>query len=239
MNDRPDPATKSRAFKGLPQIRRFHSSELRPTRSPIVNIAIMIAFFAGILFVAYRLMFDGHTTVKSDVVDLSQSMEQIQELSTVKSHLRFAVVVREESGNVIVRRLADQSESIGMNDIGSALFQDPTMIVQLHGVVTYGMKLGNLARSIRQDDTTVTIKLPPAEVLDVKLAAADTKIVAQMKGLFRSSNQTLLQYADRRGEEFAREYADQDTALRSLAAERARDLLRLIVERSGKRAVFE
>jgi hypothetical protein len=238
MNDIPGPQPTTGRLGKFPQIRRFNSRHLRPTRSPLLNLAILIAIFAAIIFVVYKLGFDPRSWVKSEVVDLSKSVEQIQELSTVKSHLRFTVVVREEGGNVIVRNLADQSGIIGMDDIGSALFENPTMIVALHGIATYGVRLNGLSESMTQNDSTVTIALPAADVLDVKLVAADTKIVAQMKGLFRSSNQSLLNAATIRGEEFARDFARQDTTLLGLADERARSLLQLIVERSGKRAVF-
>jgi hypothetical protein len=223
---------------GSPHVRRFRSSQLRPARSPIINGAILILLFVGLLFLAYRFVFD-RGAVRADVIDLTHTVEQVQELSTVKSHLYFAVVVQEENGNIITRKLADQATSIGMEGLGDALFQNPTMIVQLHGVATYGLSLGGVAGKIRQNDSTVLVPLPPAGVLDVKLVAADTKIVAQMKGLFRGSNTMLLQEANRHGEEFARQYAAQDTALAALATQRARDLLRLFIERGGKRAVFE
>lgn len=191
-----------------------------------------------LLFLLWRFLFPGSST-RVEVIDFTKSTERIEELSTVKSHMRFGVVVREEGGNVIVRRLADQAESIGMDGIGNVLFQDPTMIVELHGVATYGIRLDDLASRIRQDDSTVWIALPQPNVLDVKLVAADTRVVAQMKGLFRSSNQTLLLEASRHGETFVREYAEGDTTLLSLASERARNVLRLLAEQGGKRAVFE
>lgn len=199
-------------------------------------IRLILIFAAGML--AWYVIFDHGSAVDSDVIDFSQSTERIQELSTVRSHIRFGVVVREESGNIVVRRLADQTESIGMDGLGSALFQDPTMIVELHGVATYGMRLDDLATRIRQDDSLVTITLPKPEVLDVKLVAADTRVVAQMKGLFRSSNQTLLLEASRRGEEFVRAFAEEDTSMQALAAGRAKDVLALLVEQGGKRAAF-
>lgn len=199
-------------------------------------IRLILIFAAGML--AWYVLFDHGSSVDSDVIDFSQATERIQELSTVRSHMRFGVVVREESGNIVVRRLADQTASIGMDGLGSALFQDPTMIVELHGVATYGVRLDDLATRIQQDDSLVTITLPKPQVLDVKLVAADTRVVAQMKGLFRSSNQTLLLEAARRGEEFVQAFAEQDTSMQALAAERAKDVMELLVEQGGKRAAF-
>lgn len=202
----------------------------------------MIVFVAAMLLVAvflvWQVFFPPDRTT-SRVIDFSQSVEKIQELATVKSHLRFAVVIGEESGNIIVRRFADQAEYIGMDNVGSVLFQDPTMFVELHGVATFGVRLNDLQRRITQNDSVVTIELPRPELLDVKLIAADTRIIAQMKGLFRSTNNTLLLSANKNGEEFVRQYAAQDTAMLELAAQRARDLLGLFVQQSGKRAEWK
>ena len=189
------------------------------------------------ILLAYFFLGDGDG-VDSDVIDFSQSVERIEELSTVKSHIRFGVVVREEGGNLIVRRLADQAETIGINGLGDALFESPTMIVELHGVATYGVRLDDLRNRIDQNDTMVQIWLPRARVLDTKLVAADTRIVARMKGLFRSANDRLILEADKRGENFVKEFAEQDTAMLSLASQRAQDLVALLVEQSGKKAVF-
>ncbi|MEP7218937.1 MAG: DUF4230 domain-containing protein [Bacteroidota bacterium] len=220
------------------RIRRFHADEKGPSRSPLRTGAILIGSMAAMVILAYYL-FGRHGGIHTDVIDFSKTMEQIQELSSVRSHFRFGVVVREESGNIIVRRLADQVEAIGMDGLGNALFQDPTMFVELHGVATYGIRLQGLAGRITQDDSTVHIPIPRAEVLDAKLISADTKIVATMKGLFRSSNNQLLLEANRRGEEFTRDYATQDTTMMETANRRLRDILSLLVERSGKRAIFE
>jgi hypothetical protein len=223
-------------FETTPHIRRIRSA-LRPTRSPLINLAILLGMIALVAFLAYQFLFVA-PAIRSNVVDLTQSLERIEELSTLRSHFRFAVVVREESGNIIVRRLADQAEHIGMDNVGMMLFQDPTMIAELHGVATYGVKLRNVASAITQNDSTVMIPLPKAEVIDVKLVSADTRIVAQMKGLFRSSDHELLLEASKRGESFVREYAEADSTLLAVAGDRARDLFSLIVERSGKKAVF-
>lgn len=203
-----------------------------------MNWMIVLAFFIIVLALAYYFLFEPGGKVHTDVIDFSQTSERIEELSTVRSHMHFGVVVREEAGNIIVRRLADQAEYIGMDRLSTALFQDPTMFVELHGVATYGVRLNDLQQRVQQNDSVVTITLPDAEVLDVKLVAADTRVVAQMKGLFRSSNQTLLLEANRRGEELVREFAGQDSSMRALASLRARDVLALLVEQGGKRAEF-
>lgn len=211
---------------------------LRKTAGPRWAMAATAIALIVAALLAWQTFFAPNRTT-SRVIDFSQSVEKIQELATVKSHLRFAVVIREESGNIIVRRFADQAEYIGMDNVGSVLFQDPTMFLELHGVATFGVRLNDLQRRITQDDSTVTIDLPKPELLDVKLIAADTRIVAQIKGLFRSSNNTLLLSANQRGEEFVRDYAANDTAMIELAAQRARDVLGLIVQQSGKRAEWK
>lgn len=210
----------------------------RSSRAPSVTIIATALLLLLASVGAWFALFAPGGRMTSNVIDFTSTAQRIQEISTVRSHLRFAVVVREEAGNIIVRRLADQSEDVGMNDLTSMLFQDPTMIVELHGVATYGMHLADLDRRVRQTDSTVVFALPPADVLDVKLVAADTRIVAQMQGLLRSSRGSLLQEANRQGEEFVLQMARQDTTLRDLAAERTRDLLSLLVERTGKRAIF-
>ena len=238
MSSQQPTAEQTRSFKALPNIRRFHG-ENGHWRSPLITGAILIVGLSIIVAAVYYFVFSGRVRVHADVIDFSKSTEQIQELSTLKTHSRFGVVVREESGNVIVRRFADQGDYIGMDRIGSSLFQDPTMFVELHGVATYGARLDDLGTRMRQDDSTVTIALPLIQVLDAHLVAADTRVVAQMKGLFRSSNNELLLEADRHGERFVREYAEQDSAMRAFAAERLRNVLALLVERAGKRAVFD
>lgn len=221
-----------------PRLRRLVMRGGMGRRSGVGMIAVVVLMLLVAAFLAWQVFFSpGRTT--SRVIDFSQSVEKIQELATVKSHLRFAVVVREESGNIIVRRFADQADYIGMDNVGSALFQDPTMFVELHGVATFGVRLNDLQHRITQDDSVVTIQLPKPELLDVKLIAADTRIIAQMKGLFRSTNNTLLLSANNNGEEFIRQYAAQDTAMLELAAQRARDVLALIVQQSGKRAAWK
>ncbi|KXK56643.1 MAG: DUF4230 domain-containing protein [Chlorobi bacterium] len=219
----------------LPHLRRAMVRKTQGARWAVGATAIALIVAA---LLAWQTFFPPSRTT-SRVIDFSQSVEKIQELATVKTHLRFAVVIREESGNIIVRRFADQAEYIGMDNVGSVLFQDPTMFLELHGVATFGVRLNDLQRRITQDDSTVTIDLPKPELLDVKLIAADTRIVAQMKGLFRSSNNTLLLSANQRGEEFVRDYAAHDTAMIELAAQRARDVLGLIVQQSGKRAEWK
>lgn len=237
MKDDPRSQSSPRSHRRLPHVRRIHAV-WSSSSSPVTNAAVVIVVMAIVVFLAYHFLFSPHGTT-TDAIDFSQSIERIQDLSTVKSQIRFGVVVREENGNVIVRRLLDQAESIGMDDLASALFAAPTMIVELHGVATYGVRLNDLKSQMRQNDTAVFITLPKPEVLDVKLVTRDTRVVARMKGLFRSSNDQLLLEADRYGERFVDEYARQDTALLALASTRARELLGLLVERSGKRAVFE
>lgn len=220
------------------KIRKIHSDVLGPTRTPLVNFAIIVGAFAVIASLVYFFILGPESRVQSDVTDLSQSIERVEELATLKSHLRFAVVVREESGNVIVRRLADQVDGVGMNSIGSMLFEDPTMIVELHGVATYGVRLGGIGSRMSQTDSSIVIAMPPAEVLDVKLVSADTRVVARMKGLFRSNNQELLAEANRRGETFIAELARADSTLLAVSADRTRSLIRLLVEQSGSRVEF-
>lgn len=233
----PEQEKPSRVFDGTPHIRRIRTA-IRPTRSPLINLTVLLAGIALVVYLAYQFLFVA-PAIKTDVIDLTQSIERIEQLSTLRSHFRFAVVVREESGNIIVRRLSEQSDHIGMDNLGTILFQDPTMIVEVHGIATYGVKLGGVPAAITQNDTAVMIPLPPAEVLDVRLVAADTRIVAQMKGLFRSSNNELLIEASKRGETFVHEYASADSTLLGVAGDRARDLFTLIIERAGKKAVFQ
>jgi hypothetical protein len=221
-----------------PNIRKVHSSVLGPTRTPLVNLLIVLGAFGLVAFLVYQFFFASGARVSADVVDLSRSIERVEELATLKSHLRFAVIVREESGNVVVRRLAEQPEGLGMSSIESMLFHDPTVIVELHGVATYGVRLAGIAGRMTSTDSSIVVALPPAEVLDVKLVAADTRIVTEMKGLFRSDNSALLAEANRHGERFVAELARQDTTLLGLADERTRSLIGVLVEQSGTRVEF-
>ncbi len=231
----PTPEPPPISPRRIPRLRRSPGSSRKGFGIPLgpLLVAVLIALLV------YKLFMESDGGFRSEIVDLAGSVERIQELSTVRSHLRFAVVVREESGNIVVRRLAENDDRIGMTDLGSALFHDPTMIVGLHGIATYGVRLNDLRERVRQDDASVTVRLPDAELLDVRLVADDTRIVAQMKGLFRSSNDELLLEAQRKGEEFTRRYALEDTSLLDLAARRAREALTLLVQGSGKKVIFE
>lgn len=221
-------------------LRRFAAEAVRsPRRPPGVNIAILIGLIV-LFLVAIYLLFFPRPTVESDVFSLEQSIERIEELSTVRSHLRFAVVVREESGNVIIRELADAAGDIDMSDIGSMLFQDPTLIVELHGVATYGIKLDDIDTRIEEiDDERIAIDLPDPVLLDVKIVNRDTKVIGRMEGLFRSSDNELMLEASREGERFAEEYALKDSTSLELAGERARTVVRMIAEGGGKQVVFD
>ncbi len=222
-----------------PHIRRLRSTQLLPRkRSPLVNMTILIVFIGCIVFLVYQFMFDPKHQIEAEPFDLAQSAELISDLSTVKSHVRFGLVIREESGNIIVRSLAEQSEKIGMNSLSTMLFQNPTMIVELHGIATYGIKLDSFEQRIAQNDTLITVDLPPAEILDVKLVSGDTRIIATMKGLFRSSNEQLLLEASKKGERFVRQYAIQDSSAASLALERAKQLITTLVRQEGKHVHF-
>lgn len=221
-----------------PNIRKIHSSLHGPTGTPLVNLLILVGTLSLVAVLVYQFFVAPGSRFDTDIVEIGRSIERVEELATLKSHLRFAVVVREESGNVIVRRLAQQDDEVGMSSLSSLLFQDPTMIVELHGVATYGVRLAGIAPRIARTDSSIVVPLPPAAVLDVKLVSADTRIVAQMKGLFRSSNQQLLAEANRQGERFVAELAAADTTLLALSADRARSLVRMLVEQSGSRVEF-
>lgn len=237
MPDRPSVETEP-PRPAKPNIRRIHSSAHGPTRTPRVNLVILIGGLSLVAFLVYQFFVAPASRFDTDVIELGRSIERVEELATLKSHLRFAVVVREESGNVIVRRLAQQDDEVGMSTISSMLFLDPTMIVELHGVATYGVRLGGIAERIARTDSSVVVPLPQPAVLDVKLVSADTRIVAQMKGLFRSSNQQLLAEANKQGERFVSELAAADSSLLGLAGERARSLVSILVEQTGSRAEF-
>ena len=219
------------------RFRRARVRALRRPRSPFASL-LFVAIGIGLVAIVAYLIVGDDPRFDTDITELSATIERVEELATLKSHLRFAVVVREESGNIIVRRLADQTEGLGMNSIGSMLFEDPTLIVELHGVATYGVKLDGIGERISTTDSSVVVELPEAQVLDVKLVSADTRIIAQMKGLFRSNNQELLAEANRRGERFVAELAAADSTLLGVATERTRDIVALIVEQSGARAEF-
>lgn len=223
-----------------PGIRRYRAEATRsPRRPPPVNLAILIGAIALIVFLIYQFFFTRPLVSAGGEFNLTQSIERIEELSTVRSHLRFAVIVREESGNIIVRRLAEESNEIKMDNIGSMLFHDPTLVAELHAVVTYGLRLNDMEKRIRREDEQLYVDLPPAELLDVKVVNADTRIIARFEGLFRSSNNELLLAASQRGETFARQFALADSTSMSLAQSRAREIITLLVEQAGNKVSFK
>lgn len=222
-----------------PGIKRYRAEAARsPRRPPPVNLAILIAGIGLTVFLIYQFIFTKPRVIAGQEFNLSQAIEEIQELSTVRSHLRFAVIVREESGNIIVRQIADEPEEIQMDDLGSMLFQDPTLVAELHAVVTYGLRLENLEENVRREKETLHVSLPSAELLDVKIVNADTRIIARLKGLFRSTNTELLLAAARRGEEFARGFALADSSSIDLAESRAREIISLLAEQAGSEVSF-
>lgn len=233
------PAVESEPTRpSKPNIRKIHSNVHGPTRSPLINLVIVVGAVVLVVILLYQVLIAPSSRLDTDVIELGRSIERVEELATLKSHLRFAVVVREQSGSVVVRRLAEITDDVGMSSLSSMLFQDPSMIVELHGVATYGMRLEGIGERLVRTDSSVVVPLPPPTVLDVKLVSADTRIVARMKGLFRSSNQELLAEANRQGERFVADLAAADSTLLALSAERARSLVSLLVEQSGSRAEF-
>ena len=219
-------------------VRRYSAEKARsPRRTPLVNMSILIALIGIIVFVIWQFLFK-KPVLFTDEFSLTQAIEEIEELATVRSHVRFAVVVREESGNLVVRQLADQVGKLDMDDIGSMLFQDPTLLAELHGVATYGIKLDDIEERIMMKEDTLYVALPSPELLDVKIVNADTRVIAQMKGLFRSENHELLLEASRHGEVYAREFAESDSASLELAASRAREVVALLAHQAGKETQF-
>lgn len=222
-----------------PGIRRYRAESQRsPRRPPLVNLAILIGAIGLIVFLIYQFFFTRPQVTAGEEFNLSKSIERIQELSTVRSHLRFAVIVREEAGNIIVRQIADEPEEITMDGIGAMLFHDPTLVAELHAVITYGLRLDGMDGRIRDVNDTVYIALPSAELLDVKVVNADTRIIARLEGLFRRTNNELLLEASRRGETFARQFALDDSSSINLAESRAREIITMLVEQAGSKVSF-
>lgn len=223
-------------------VRRYAGVPLRsPRRTPQINLLILIGIITLIVLGIYALFFT-RPTVEAEVFSLTRSIEEIEELSTVRSHLRFAVVVREESGNIVVRELAASAGEMDMDDIGSVLFQDPTLIVALHAVATYGIDLGEAESWMRVEENDgegrVVVDLPGAKLLDVKIVNSDTRVIARMQGLFRSENRELMLTASQKGELFATKEAEADRSSLTLANQRARSVIALLVESAGREVIF-
>ncbi len=234
-----DTNTQQGTSSDEPGVKRYQAEKTRsPRRPPPVNLAILIGIIAIVVFVIYQFFFTRPTLLAGEEFNLSQAVEQIEELSTVRSHLRFAVVVREESGSIIVRELAEQEDAIAMEDVGSMLFHDPTLVAELHAVATYGLRLDKVQEYVSEANDTLQIALPKAELLDVKLVNADTRIIARIKGMFRSPNNELLLEASRRGEIFAEKFARTDTASMELARNKAQEIIRFLIEQTGKPVRF-
>ncbi|MCE2503635.1 MAG: DUF4230 domain-containing protein [Chlorobi bacterium] len=219
-------------------VRRYHAEKARsPRRPPLVNISILIGIIALVLFLIWQFFFT-RPMLSTEEFSIARAVEEIEEVTTVRSHLRFVVVVREESGNLIVRQLAEQGKEIDVDDIGSMFFHDPTLLAELHGVATYGVKLDDVEDRIEINREELHIRLPSAELLDIKVINADTRIIARMKGLFRSEKEELLLVASQRGKEYAEEFARSDSASLGLAEKRAQEIIRLLAEQRGKKAIF-
>lgn len=222
-----------------PGIRRYHAEKTRsPRRPPLVNLAILIGIIAVVVFVFYQFFFTRPNLLAGEEFNLAQTVQEIEELSTVRSHLRFAVVVREESDNIIVRELAEQENELNMEDVSSMLFHDPAVVVELHAVATYGVRLDDLENRIQESGDTLLISLPQAELLDVKLINADTRTIARIKGIFRNSNDELLLAAARRGEEFAEKFALTDSSSIALARNKAQEIISFLAERGARDVRF-
>ena len=219
-------------------VKRYHAEQVRSSRRPpLVNLSILIGITALMLFLIWQFFFT-RPDLSTEEFSLAQTVEEIEELTTVRSHLRFVVLVREESGNLIVQKLAEQEGEIDMDNIGSMLFHDPTLLAELHGVATYGVKLNGIEDRISDNGDEIHIRLPSAELLDVKVINADTRIIAQLKGLFRNENNELLLAASQRGEEYTREFAQSDSASLELAEKKAQEIIGLLAEQAGRKAIF-
>ena len=107
------------------------------------------------------------------------------------------------------------------------------VLLLAHGVVKGGVDLGRLKpEDVTVQDKKISIKLPPAQVLDTYLDEKQTQIIERSTGLLRAFDKDLEQTARQNAtDDIAR--AARVSGLKEEATERARDQLKTLFLQLG------
>jgi hypothetical protein len=178
----------------------------------LVVVLISVCLAAGILIgsLLSRLLPSGNAVKIYNTATLLKEVQALSELVTVKYVIEKVVVL-------------EDLKWYGENRV----------LLLAHGVVKGGVDLGRL----KPDDITVTdrkisIKLPPAQVMDTYLDEKNTQVIERSTGLLRAFDKDLEQTARQNAtDDIAR--AARGSGLKEEASQRARDQLKSLFLQLG------
>jgi hypothetical protein len=172
-------------------------------------LLVFLALIAGLGLVAFRFLTAGSLRIFNTATILKQ-VQTVSELVTVK-HVMEKVVVLEDV------------KWYGGNRV----------LLVAHGVVKAGVDLGRLKEGdITVSGQTVTIRLPPAQIIDAYLDDKQTRIIERSTGMLRLFDKDLEQVARQNAVADIRTAARVNGILKD-ADERARLQLAVLFHQMG------
>ena len=106
---------------------------------------------------------------------------------------RIQQLSRLETASYTVQTVIDVSQSSNIPIIGDFLAGDELLLIA-HGTVIAGVDLGALpsdAVSVAPDGSTITLRLPPAQIFSASLDSQKTRVYSRERGVFAPDNKDL------------------------------------------------
>jgi len=106
---------------------------------------------------------------------------------------RIQQLSRLETASYTVQTVIDVSQSSNIPIIGDFLAGDELLLIA-HGTVVAGVDLGALpsdAVSVAPDGSTITLRLPPAQIFSASLDSQKTRVYSRERGVFAPDNKDL------------------------------------------------
>jgi len=183
-------------------------NKMRALLVALIALCLIVGVLIGTL--ASRLLSPGTSQKIYNTATLLKEVQSLSELVTVKYVIEKVVVLEDVKW-----------------------YGESRVLLLAHGVVKGGVDLGRLkADDIAISEKNISLKLPPAQVLDTYLDERKTQVIERSTGLLRAFNKDL--------EQTARQNATDDIAraarlggLKDEADKRARDQLKALFLQLG------
>jgi hypothetical protein len=188
------------------------------------QVALLAFVLAGIFglgivlgFLIPRLAGSSSAPRVYNTATMLQEVQTLSHLVTVKYVMEKIVILEDPPQNTIRRFLPDATH----------------VILLAHGIVNAGLDLGKLKPGdLEVSGKNITIRLPPAQIMDAYLDDKQTQIVERNTGFMRSFNKDLEQSARQNAVEDIRRAARSGGILKD-ADERARAQLTSFFRQMG------
>jgi Protein of unknown function (DUF4230) len=142
-------------------------------------------------------------TPTPEVITGAAVVQRIQQLS------------RLETASYSIQTVIDVSQGSNIPVIGDLLAGDELLLIA-HGTVVAGVDLGTLAPdavTVTPDGSTITVRLPPAQVFSASLDSQKTRVYSRERGIFAPENKDLETQARQVAEEEILRAACEDGVL--------------------------